>query len=299
MARWLDHNHCTSIVISEHHCSPDGYLPSPLTLAAAMAAATENTTIVVAVAILPFYDTVRLVEDIITLDHLSKGRVMTVFGLGYRPEEYELYGVDFSKRGKIADEKLQRVLQLLDQAADPTHTDQPKVTPPPFSQPRPMIAWGGKTKAAARRAGRNGIGFFAQTNTDGLREAYKRSAADAGHKPGMCMLPSPDTPYAVFISENPDQAWCEIGESILADTTGYAEWNKNDDISRIASFSESQTVDSLQEAQGAHQIITPAQIPEFLATHGLISLHPLIGGLNPDIAWCYLKQGVEAINNAS
>ena len=38
MAAWGEANGCVAAVVSEHHASPDGYLPSPLVLASAMAA---------------------------------------------------------------------------------------------------------------------------------------------------------------------------------------------------------------------------------------------------------------------
>ena len=34
MARWGEEKGCIQLVVSEHHGSPDGYLPSPLILAA-------------------------------------------------------------------------------------------------------------------------------------------------------------------------------------------------------------------------------------------------------------------------
>src|SRR5207302_1661235 len=37
MAEWADQLACVSIAVSEHHCSPDGYLPSPLPMLAAFA----------------------------------------------------------------------------------------------------------------------------------------------------------------------------------------------------------------------------------------------------------------------
>ena len=97
MAAWADGCGCVSVVLSEHHRSPDGYLPSPLPLAGAMAAVTKTTPIVVAATLLPFYDPVRLAEDMIVLDHISRGRMMFVLGIGYRPEEYDLYGADFGR----------------------------------------------------------------------------------------------------------------------------------------------------------------------------------------------------------
>ena len=293
MARFVDQHGCASIVLSEHHASDDGYLPSPFLLAAAMAAATSSTPIVVAVAILPLHNPVRLAEDIVTLDHLSEGRAMVVLGLGYRPVEYELYGVEFSRRGRIADEKLARLLELLDGAG--AARDAVRVTPPPFTSPRPNLAWGGGSPAAARRAGRHGLGFFAQTDAAELRTEYEAAARAAGHEPGLCVLPSPAAPYATFVTEDEDRGWEEVGPSLLADAVGYWEWNRAAGTAEgRASFSSATTVDELRAARGAHRVVTAAAARELLAEHGLLTLHPLCGGLDPDIAWPYLERGVAA-----
>ncbi|GAA2535809.1 hypothetical protein GCM10010409_07450 [Mycolicibacterium diernhoferi] len=61
------------MVLCEHHCATDGYLPSPLLLASAIAARTERL-ILNLVLLLPFYDPARLAEDIAVLDHISAGR---------------------------------------------------------------------------------------------------------------------------------------------------------------------------------------------------------------------------------
>ena len=68
MAQWADEKGAMNIGLSEHHCSEDGYLPAPLILAAAMAAVTRNVQIMVAAALLPMYDAVRLAEEMIVLD---------------------------------------------------------------------------------------------------------------------------------------------------------------------------------------------------------------------------------------
>src|SRR5260370_9014085 len=86
-------------------------------LATVMAAVTKKVPIVVGAALLPMYDPVRLAEDMIMLDHISRGRVMFILGIGYRPLEYELYGLDYSQRGAIADSKLTRLLNVLRQAS--------------------------------------------------------------------------------------------------------------------------------------------------------------------------------------
>ena len=93
MAAWAEEHGGLACTLSEHHASPDGYMPSPLLLASAMAARTSRMTFMVAAAIIPFYDPVRLAEEMVVLDAISNGRVMYTLALGYRPEEFEMYGI--------------------------------------------------------------------------------------------------------------------------------------------------------------------------------------------------------------
>jgi alkanesulfonate monooxygenase SsuD/methylene tetrahydromethanopterin reductase-like flavin-dependent oxidoreductase (luciferase family) len=294
MARYGDEHGCGSIVLSEHHSSDDGYLPSPLTLAAAIAAATESVPIVVAATLLPLHEPARLAEDLITLDHISRGRVMTVLGLGYRPEEYELHGVAYADRAKVADEKLAQLLDLLREAGGPGPS--PRVTPGPFSSPMPTLAWGGRSRAAARRAGRHGIGFFAQTDAPGLREAYVSAAEAAGHRPGLCVLPSPETPFIVFVDDDVDRAWDEVGPALLVDAEAYRSWSDAAGTTEgTASLSAATTVEDLRSSPASHRVVTKQEARRIVAEHGLLGLHPLCGGLDPEVAWRYLRNAVDAL----
>jgi hypothetical protein len=89
MCAWAEDRGCLACVLCEHHCAEDGYLPSPLVLASAIAARTQRLMMSL-VIILPFYDPVRLAEDMAVLDLVSKGRATYVFGIGYRAEEFDL-----------------------------------------------------------------------------------------------------------------------------------------------------------------------------------------------------------------
>ena len=117
MVEWAEDKGCVAAVVSEHHASPDGYLPAPLILAAAMAARTRTVHIAVGAALLPLYDPVRLAEEIVVLDHISRGRVSYTFGLGYRADEYDLFGVPYAERGRVADAKLDALLGALEAAS--------------------------------------------------------------------------------------------------------------------------------------------------------------------------------------
>jgi len=293
MAAWADDKGCVVVGLSEHHCSPDGYLPSPMTLAAAMAARTTTTRIMIAAALLPFYDPVRLAEDMIVLDHVSGGRVSYVLGLGYRPEEYAMFGVPWDERAAVVDEKLAVLLRAL-QGEPFEHGGRTIWVTPSTSTPGgPSIAYGGQSLAAARRAGRFGLDFFAQTNGEHLEQAYRAACEAAGNAPGTCMLPDPSEPMTVFVADDVDTAWKELGPHLLHDATSYASWNDAD--SRTASLSRSTTVDELRAERGAHRIMSVDEAREHVRTRGILPLHPLCGGVPPATAWPYLERVVEVL----
>src|SRR5690606_23315685 len=99
-----------SLVLSEHHGTPDGYLPSPLIAAAAITARTSTIPITVAALLVRLHDPLRLVEDIAVLDHLSRGRVTYVFGLGYRRAEYEMFDREWASRGADIEDSIRTLL---------------------------------------------------------------------------------------------------------------------------------------------------------------------------------------------
>lgn len=294
MAAWSEGRGCASIIVSEHHCSDDGYLPSPFPMAAAMAAVTRTTPIVIGAALLALYDPIRLAEDMIVLDHISGGRMMFVLGLGYREVEYQLYGQDYTQRARVVDEKLATLLEALRRAA--SGAGARSITPAPLSQDGPLIAWGGSTAAAARRAGRNGLAFMAQSADPALQATYEQAARQAGHEPGMCILPSAHVPQSVFVNDDLDTGWREVGAALLADAIPYYEWNEAaGSADRTVSLSRSRTVDELRSEGGSHRIVTVAEAVGLIRANGMVALQPLCGGLDAEIAWPYLRRVVDAV----
>jgi alkanesulfonate monooxygenase SsuD/methylene tetrahydromethanopterin reductase-like flavin-dependent oxidoreductase (luciferase family) len=85
--------------LSEHHFIEDGYLPSILPVAAAIAARTNRIRIVSGVLLVPFHNPMRLAEDIATVDVISGGRFELGAGLGFKREEFEGFGAPFKERG--------------------------------------------------------------------------------------------------------------------------------------------------------------------------------------------------------
>src|SRR5687767_1563233 len=89
---WADNLGFGSVTISEHHGSPDGYLPSPIVFSTAVAMRTKNMFINLGALIAPLHDPVRLAEDLAILDLLSGGRLIVTIGAGYVEGEFEMFG---------------------------------------------------------------------------------------------------------------------------------------------------------------------------------------------------------------
>jgi alkanesulfonate monooxygenase SsuD/methylene tetrahydromethanopterin reductase-like flavin-dependent oxidoreductase (luciferase family) len=293
MAEWGESRGCLSALLCEHHSASDGYLPSPMLLASAMAARTSSLPITIAVVLLPLYDPVRLAEEMVVLDIISKGRVSFVAAIGYRPVEYEMYGVDYHNRGRIAEEKLGLLLQAKTGQPFEYEGRRIHVTPAPVTTGGPFIAWGGGSIAAARRAGRHGLGFFAQKGDPALGHAYEEASRQAGHEPGMCILSSVDSPTTVFVADDVDRAWEELGPYLMHDVLSYAEWNEGN--ADTASLSFVSTAEELRAENRSHRIYSVDEAIELVRGGAPLALHPLIGGLPPEVAWRYLRTAVDAV----
>ena len=112
MCACAEDKRCLAAILCEHHGADDGYLPAPLILASAIASRTERLLLSL-VVILPFYDPVRLAEDMSVLDVISGGRASYIFRIRYRPEEFEHFALSTRERRRLADRNLALLRQLL------------------------------------------------------------------------------------------------------------------------------------------------------------------------------------------
>lgn len=288
MCAWAERRHCVGAVLSQHHAVDDGYLPSPVPMAAAIAARTTTLPITVGALLLALYEPVKLAEDMAVVDLISRGRVGYVVGIGYRPEEFDMFGVASGARAALVEERITILKRLWSGEAVTVEGRTVRVTPPPFTPGGPFMAYGGGSEAAARRAGRLGLFFMAETHDASLEAAYREEGGDAA--PG-CMFPPSGVPLTVFVADDPERAWTEIGSYLLADATSYAAWNAT--RTGTASISSAPTVEELAAERGAYQIVTPDDARALLATGFPLNLQPLVGGLPPDLAWPYLEAAAE------
>lgn len=287
MSAWAEQHGCVAAVLCEHHCADDGYLPSPLLLASAIASRTERLLLNL-VIILPFYDVARLAEDMSVLDHISSGRASYVFGIGYRQEEFDHFGLSLADRGRLADEKLALVRRLLSGEEVIHGGRRMKVTPGPHTPGGPTMMWGGASVAAARRAGRYGLGLLANGVVPGMKEAYEKGCRRHGHEPGFILLPERDTATNVFVADDVDAAWDEIGEYLLHDAVSYGEWNPGNTVS--ANITTAKTVDELRQAATTHVILSVEEAAARVGNGEVMNISPLCGGMPPRVAWPYLTR---------
>lgn len=286
MSEWAEQRDAYAVIFNEHHGSPDGYLPSPLIMATAAATRTSKVPISVAALLLLMYDPVKLAEDMITLDHLSHGRVSYTIGLGYRPSEYAMFGIEQSTRGDEIEERLEVLKRALTGERFDWQGRTIQVTPEPFTPGGPMLAYGGGSAAAARRAARQGMMLVAATSDEALADVYDAEAIRVGHQPGMAMIPGAG-PNSVFVAEDVDAGWAAYGEYMLHDARMYADWMGGE--TRAASYSAAETVEELRAEQGSYRVVDPDGAAELIRTNGLLSLQPLCGGMPPDLAWHSLR----------
>ena len=299
MCAWAEARGAVLAVLSEHHGADDGHLPAPLMLASAIAARTRTLAILLAAVTIPLWDPVRLAEEMSVLDLISRGRVSYAFGVGHRSQEYEHFGIDMAIRGRKADEILAELGPLVRGEPVEYHGRTVRVTPPCGSSSGPLVLIAGGSKAAARRAGRLGLGFVSQTDSPGLKEFYEAQCRAHGHDPGIIQFPVPGVPTTVFVAENEravDQAWDVLGPHLLHDAVMAASYRPHDNS--VASITRADNVDALREEGGPYRIFTSEEATEYVRNGRPLPLHPLCGGIPPDIAWPYLEHAAAATARA-
>jgi alkanesulfonate monooxygenase SsuD/methylene tetrahydromethanopterin reductase-like flavin-dependent oxidoreductase (luciferase family) len=271
------------VTVEEHHGAENGWSSSPLIMAGMFLARTKTVGVTVSALLLPLHDPLRIAEDIAALDLASGGRLLVIGGAGYRPSEYAAHGKDWSARGALMDEALDTMLKAWTGEPFDYRGTTVRVTPKPFTEPHPPLFVGGTSKAAARRAARFGLPLFPADNMPEL-EAYYYEQCTAQGTTGFCMMPSGDT-VMLFVADDPDKAWAEIGPHLLHEASTYASWQTPD--IRSAVHSHAATVEDLR-AEGIYQILTPDECVARAEAQGeaaAFNLHPLCGGIPVARAW--------------
>jgi probable F420-dependent oxidoreductase len=187
-----------SCFFGEHHQDKDGFLPSPLIVAAVVAARTTRLRVGTSVILLPLHHPVRVAEDVITLDWASKGRVVLGVGIGYQAADFQAFAVPMEHRVALFEESVEILRRCW--AGEPFSfrgkhytLEDVQIRPRPFQKPGPPLWIGASVNAAARRAGLLADAFVGTPSTSlddavQLADAYKAAAREAGRQPQVVLM---------------------------------------------------------------------------------------------------------------
>jgi alkanesulfonate monooxygenase SsuD/methylene tetrahydromethanopterin reductase-like flavin-dependent oxidoreductase (luciferase family) len=217
----------TGVWLSEHHFVDDGYLPSPLVVAAAVAARTSTMTIGTNILLLPMHHPLRVAEDAAAVDLLSGGRFVLGVGQGYVQHEFEALGFNRKNRPSLFEEGIEIIRQALTEGHTGYEGKRWNLPDLPF-EPRPNgklpIYAGAFVDPAIDRAARLADGFLASAGGGAFGETY-RKVRDALARHGREDEDFPCVASGVaFVHEDAGRAREIVAPAIAYQRTRYAEW---------------------------------------------------------------------------
>ncbi len=187
-----------AMFFGEHHQDRDGFLPSPLIVATAIAARTTHLKVGTSVILLPLYHPIHVAEDVATLDIISHGRAVLGVGLGYQDADFTMFGVPRTERVGRFEESIAIIRQCwrgegFSFAGTYYQIDNVQMSPRPVQRPAPPLWVGGWVPAAVRRAGRLGDAWVGGPSMAldamlNLTQIYREAAAEADREPCVILM---------------------------------------------------------------------------------------------------------------
>ncbi|MGE4650761.1 MAG: LLM class flavin-dependent oxidoreductase [Myxococcota bacterium] len=195
-----------SIWLTEHHFFEDGYLPQPLTFAAAVASSTQRVRIGTAVVLAPLQPALRIAEDAALVDLISGGRLELGLGAGYVRPEFDAFDADRKRRFETLALRFEEIRRL--------HAEG-RVTPPPAQDPIPL--WGGYLgPKGAQQAGKLDVGLLTLERKN--VELYLGAHAAAGHPATSARCAGVQN---IILADDPEKAFEELLPHYAYQTNSY------------------------------------------------------------------------------
>lgn len=286
---WAEARGFEVVHVAEHHGSEDGYLPAPLVLASALAARTSAMRIDLSALVVPLHDALRLAEDLAVLDIIAgPDRLEIIAAIGYRQEEFDMFGVDRSRRVQLLQEGLAALENAWAGKEFPYQGRRARVTPTPVTPGGPPISLAGNAPPSARRAARLGYGY--QPVNAELYGVYVKECRRLGRPE-----PRPfrrHRPAYLHVTRDPERDFHRVAPHILHASNTYAAWagQRPGTAPNGAWLGYPDAHAILRDP--SIWIVTPEECLDrtrsFQADEEL-QFHPLLGGLDPDLAWAGLE----------
>lgn len=287
--RWADERGFTTVYLAEHHGAEDGYCPAPVTLAAAIAGSTANLQVHLSALCITMRHPLRLAEDLAVLDLVAgPDRILVTAGMGYRPHEFEMFGIDYPHRARVYETNLDVLRRAWTGKEFDLDGVSVQVTPRPATPGGPTIYIGGNSRASARRAARLGLGYRPVS-----KELYEYFAAECARRGRPAPEPFPEHgPGFLFVTEDPERSLSQLAPHLMHASNLYARWaTERGSASANGYWREMDDVESIR-ADPSMWILTPDEAIErcrALPPDYELRVHPLLGGLPPDMSWRSLE----------
>lgn len=291
---WADELGFDTVGLGEHHSAEDGYNPSSLIVASAMAARSRRIRLRTSILTAPLYDLPKLAEDAAVCQIIANGRLLLGIGAGYRPAEFETFGRDLKERWRIMGETCDFLRRAWTGEPFTWQGRRCLITPRPTPHPPPLLLGGGSA-AAARRAAHIADGWFPPLDPR-LWEPYREESLKLG-KPDPGDYPA-QWPIFLWIATDPEKAWEKLLPHCLHQLRSYSEWTVEAYGKPAGPYAADIDENALRQS-GVYQVVTPEQclaMAQRFGSHSVFYLNPLLSGIDPKESWKMLRLYEEQVH---
>jgi alkanesulfonate monooxygenase SsuD/methylene tetrahydromethanopterin reductase-like flavin-dependent oxidoreductase (luciferase family) len=219
-----------SIWGGEHHATPGYHYFPLLPLLQRLAAEADGLWMGTNLILLPLHNPVEVAEIGAFLDVITGGRFLLGVGLGYRPEEFAIFGVPMTERVSRLGEGVEIIRRLWTEDAVTHHgrhwrLDGVTIRPRPLQQPRPPILVGSQVPAGIARAARIADGWLV-VPVPTVHEFAAQAAVFAQARAGAGLSPSHHVGRLIEVACAPDEdtAVRRAAPYLLAKYAAYLSW---------------------------------------------------------------------------
>ncbi len=288
MAGWADSLGFETVGLSEHHNTPDGYLPSPIVLAAGIGARTSGIDIKLSVVLATLMHPLHLAEDLAVADLVANGRLRVTLGAGFRKEESIPFGVNWKRRPSLMVETVETLRAAWTGEPFEFRGSTVQVLPRPARPGGPRSPWRAhrRDRRAGRRRSASATNRSASTSTSCTSPSWPGSASPRPPpRPGEGIDPLPGF---VAVAHDPAAYWAEVGPHVLHNENEYASYARRKDLTP---FQAATDPDELIH-RGAARVYTPEELVatcRAMGPDGVLRFNPLEGGVPPEVGWRSLR----------
>jgi alkanesulfonate monooxygenase SsuD/methylene tetrahydromethanopterin reductase-like flavin-dependent oxidoreductase (luciferase family) len=234
----------SAVSLTEHHLHENQGYQNSLLFAAALAPRLKQATLILATVNPAIHHPLRLVESCNLIDQLNSGRLVVVFGSGFKDTDLVAFGRDLSERNALFEQGIRTVLDIwaYDGAGGPMEfavgRDRGRldvaVNPSSFRKPRPILSRGTLHPAAIADAAARGWPVFTAIKDPAtareLMAGYFTTLAASGHNPETIKLAREWTAFgkAVHVAETDEQARSEAEAFFIKNPSGAIARNPDD-----------------------------------------------------------------------